>query len=74
MSDNYATGPNPAHFCMIAGFESMRHFMPSRAAVVPPPAVLSLVLPRVLVRENGEELCIIKAIELYESAEGSNVA
>lgn len=71
-NDNYATGPNPVRFCAIAGFESMRHYLPSQAALLPPEQVLSLVMPSVLRRESGEVLCINETIKLYESAEVRN--
>lgn len=69
LADNYATGPNPETFSSIAGFDSMHHFLPAHGLVKPPAAILSLLMPAVLQRHDGEQLCIVKALELYRSPE-----
>lgn len=73
LAENYATGPNPDTFCSIAGFKSMSHFLPEHAVVLPPPAVLSLLMPAVLQRHDGTELCIVQALALYRSSEVSEL-
>jgi hypothetical protein len=45
--------------------------MPEHAALIPPDAILSLLMPRVVQRRDGTILSLVQAIKLYRSSEVS---